>query len=761
MTHLTNSYILISPSKLGFQRDLSTSDSFASERASHSMKTHPTKPVASSNPTKRSRLGSFSLMGISLVMIFSCLATPTFGDIVELLDNNKKVEGNVIDLGGNSIAVIQSHGRRKIHKGDILRVVYSLDKKPQEARTTDLVIRTNGQDLEGKARYTKDSLFLRVEMENGNVVSVPANEVAKVIYSGQNEDEFNPSLLYTQKTEDLITQEFKKLNHAELLIREGAVRRLKAIGYFAVEKVKERIYEIEDQLSPINRETKEQRALLEEKALLQEIYLTQVIRAKVPHKIEKEKPSIYKIILDGDSREKSKLMDWLFTAFPKESVPLARVLLDDSKQDTILRARIIGFFQGLQLNLELLDAYRQSTGKIQLALSIALGKNRILVGVPTLIEALSFEDAIVRKLAFENLKEMTGIDNGYHPHDLPSTRRHAINKWRAWWQTHKDTVLQQAEAILSGKRVDTPQRKEARELWLKANEVMDSDQLKLSESFLKQAILRDPTFINAHVQLAFLYYSSLNRPEEAKKILNSLVTKPLPGVHRESLTWVHYHLGKIAEQEKNDILAQKSYERAFARDASFFRAAIALADVNYRLATRDRKLTIVERKDRLTEVIEYYNMASKIIDEHQDGLELLYQENLPLDGGEYFDLRAHNSRVNSVKSSMRVAKAKAHLGIARVQALLAQRRKAMETLTLGIDILGKDKHQQAKQMKVELRNYLALLFEGQGNFNAAFAEYKKVIRDLDSTNQVAQRGLRRTQRQITRRDTNFSRPYRN
>lgn len=690
-----------------------------------------------------------SLLG--LVAIVTTFASPGYGDTVELLDNTR-VEGQVLDLGGNSIAVTRPHGRRRIHKGEIHRVIYDLDKKPREARGADVVIRVNGPDLEGKARFTKDGRNLRVETPGGNVISLPRDEVIKVIYSGQSESGFQAGLYYTAETDKTIETALEELRADDAEARKEAEVRLKMLGYFSLEKVRERIFEIESTLDPARPEEPDQVALRRELRLLERLRRGQLIRAQVSHQVEREQPGIYKILIDGTTGEKSKLMDWLFTAFPDDAIPLARVLLEDPDQEVTLKARIIGFLQGLQRNFELVEAYRESHGKVQLALAIALGKNRILIGVPTLLEALSFDDLSVRKLAHDHLTTLTGVSHGYDP-AAPSARREAaIQRWEAWWETHRDTVLSQAESILAGNRTVTPQRKDARELWLEASSASRSGDPEKAESLLKQALLRDPTFVNAHVQLAFLYYSTLDRADEARKILEDLVRKPLPGVERESLTWVHYHLGRIAEQEDRPEDAVRSYERALARDEEFFRAAIALADVNYRLATRDRTLSLSERRSRLINVGRRYQTASRIIESHQDSLVLLYQDDLPLDGGDYFDLRAHNLRVRAVKGSLRVAKARTRLGMARVHSLLEQRDQAQEALLDGLDLLGRDEGEQAVAVKVDLRNYLALLYEGQGNHSAAYGEYRKILRDLDPRNPVAQRGLRRTERHLGRRD---------
>jgi hypothetical protein len=54
--------------------------------------------------------------------------------------------------------------------------------------------------------------------------------------------------------------------------------------------------------------------------------------------------------------------------------------------------------------------------------------------VPALIDRLEDKDDVVRLVAFEELRKVTGKTFGYVPWAAPEERAAAVARWRGWWK---------------------------------------------------------------------------------------------------------------------------------------------------------------------------------------------------------------------------------------------------------------------------------------------------------------------------------------
>ncbi len=680
---------------------------------------------------------------LAALLIVALASTATLGDTVELVDGSR-VEGKVVDLGGNAIVVGIRHGRKKILKRDILRISFTADAVERPVLQQDLVIRRDGSDLAGSVRYSQDGRSVIVDLPDGSSVSLRRRDVMKVIFRNEKGRETDDTLVYSKDLEQRIEQTILELESEDASLADRAERRLGAYGIFCIPRIESLLHTSPaDGEAPLGARTRK---------ALEHVLRLHDMKKLVSPRVEAWEPRIYEIFTSGSVDHRQKVVEGLLLPqHVDDALLFLRFLLLDDREDFRVRSHIVGMLQGLQSNTELVQLYRRSSGKLQMVLAIALGRNRVLVGAPTLIEGLSMPDRKVRRQAIRWLTEFTGQNLGFDADDTPSARRQAVAAWNAWWKENNEGVFRQTESLLAGSEVDSDERRRAKELLIQAGAEMEDGRLEDAEHLLREAVRKDPIFLNARIHLAVLLYTSKNDPVGARRVLEELVNRRLPGIAEQSLAWVHYHLGKISEIQTRGDDAITEYQRCLAADPNFYRASMALGELLFLRATRSEVLKSSERKSELRLALEKFAMATSRIERSQEELVLLYREDLPVGELPAVNMREHNSRVVHVRADLRLAQARCLLGVAKVQSLLGDAQKAVRAVATAIEVIEEDPGSQVQTTLLKLREYLALLYENQGRHASAYREYRKILKEIDPQNGVALKGLERTGRKVSRR----------
>lgn len=646
-------------------------------------------------------------------------------DDVQMVDG-KRLQGKVIDLGGNAIVLEKDQRRQRIPKKDIGSLNFSVEKrKPLEQ---DMVIRRTGEIILGRVEVSEDKQSINVHMDNGSVVFLRHRDVARIKLKGEDESEGN-LFVYDETVDKRLRRAIKLLSSSRKEKKAAAEKELLKLGVFAIPRVEKIL--AKDNLRAATR------------GVLRRVHRMHRIKRVTANSLELMEPDIYEIFQGGDASRKQILLQRAFTYHADDSVPLLELLLLDPDEDTDVRAYGVSLLRNLERNRDLLRLFHQSTGQLQMAIAIALGKNRILIGIPSLIDALDMDDREIRNLAVASLRELTGMEHGYHPADVPSSRREGILRWKEWWKEREPLALKQAEAVLAGETFETPERVKARKLLEKAAIALDKQNFDEAEKRLRKAVSLDSRFMPAAIQLAFLLYTHKRELEEARRILteSSNIKNPDGGATR--LTWVHYHLARIHEIEGALEPAINELNRCLVLDPEFFRAHMSLGHLHYETVVRREGLDGDEKFDLLEIALKNFETAINKIESSQSKIMLVDRADLPVDTLPPFDVRKHNRVVLSVKGSLRMDKAYCLMGLAKTLSLLGKRDSAPLRLAEAIDLIEDDDHRAARHLLLKMRNYLAMLYEDLGQFSFAFLEYKRVLRDLDGENPTAREGLRR------------------
>ena len=671
--------------------------------------------------------GSLAVLVFTFLLLLFAGQPALHADVVELVDG-KRLEGKVIDLRNNVIVLEKGQNRQKIFKRDIKALSFTIDAK-KEPPTQDMVIRRTGEVLLGRVEIGENRQDIRVHVENGSVVSLRRKDVARIRLKDDEADD-EELFVYDQVVDDRLKAAYKLLASSRKAKKAAAEEELIKLGIFAIPKVE--------------RTLRKKKLRAATRAVLRRVHRLHRIKCLTPSVVERLEPDVYEILGKGDADKKQIVLQKAFTHYPDESSDLLQFLLLDADEDPAVRGYGVSLLRNSQRNQDLLRAYHKSSGQLQLAIAIALGRNRILVGVPTLIDALDMDDREIRELAIDNLREVCGTKHGYHSSDVPSSRREAIARWRRWWKERESVVKKQAEAVLAGRSFDTPERIQARKILNKAAIAQDKGKVDEVEELLRRSSRVDVHFVEPALQLAVLLYTQKNENEEARRILEELSSTKSSEVHGH-LAWVHYHLGRIHEIDGKLEQSIVELNRCVVLDKSFFRARMALGQVRYKTIVLRDGLSDNEKYEILRRALDDYQVAVQSVEDAQARISLVDRVDLPVDTLPPFDVREHNRVVLSVKARLRLDKAHCLMGIAKTLSLLGKQEGAVVRLAEAVDLIQEDDHRAARRLLLDTRNYLGMLYENLGQYSYAFLEYKRVLRDLNAEDPTARDGLRRVQ----------------
>jgi tetratricopeptide (TPR) repeat protein len=672
-----------------------------------------------------SRLRSLPRLLASIGLV-ALIAGPAAADVVVRTDG-MEVKGRVVDLGGSSIEVqTRGGGSRKIRLGEIRSATFDAGEAAG-ASGQDVVFRKNGTEVAGDV--TRDEKFVHVTGPDGAKVSIPLADVARIVM--RDEERGGGVGLYSEKTEADIKAAIAKVQAGGEGIAE-AEETLKSLGIFAIFPVRDAA-----------KKAKAGSPAAEALARVERLYRIK----EITDEALEELPDYYRILSSGNADEKRDILTVMFTRHVTESVPIAKFLILEPREDYRVRAFAVALLGQHGLNRDLVSVYNDPAGgQVQLAAALALAKNRLLLGAESLIQGLELERPELRELSFKALRDAAGKDFGYGVHDTPAARKEAIARWRKWWAENRSSIQKQGTDILAGRDrpEDTAERKKATKLWGDGCLAMERSRYVEAEASLRAAGKADPTFHKARVSLGVLLCLHRGKGPEGQKLLRDVLDRPPGDMDQGELPWIHHYLGHAFEMAGELDKAQFEYGEALRIDPRFFRANLALGDLKFRWAISGSVPAGVSRKKLLADAEVQYRAAIGLIEESSNSIDVLALEDLPPESQPAFQRQEHNQGVVALKAGLRLLKADAYFGIGKIRSLLDDRPRAIENVGSGIETLGDDRDGGARERLVEMHNYRAFLQEEEGRYEEAIEDYRAVTRtDLDPRNAAALEGIRR------------------
>ena len=381
--------------------------------------------------------------------LFSALAVASPSPAADAQDDRVRLRdgtlvlGVLVERGGATLELVVPGGSKVLLRGDIADVEFSADREAQGRVEKDAVVRDDGHRIVGKVEVLAGGQQVRVTQESGSRVTLPRRRVVKILRKG---DALRTGeRIHTVETAKAVRENLDRL-------RQGGAGAAKAesflttSGIFAIQQIRAELARPAEPTA----EAKAARAAFER---IERLYRLKEI---VSPEIERYESDVFKILSSGTVKEQRDLLLFIYYRFVEDSVPIAKFLVFDTKTNQEIRGYGIDFLRRMQKNRELLDVFHRSVGRVQLAAAIALGKNKIYVGVPTLIEALELKESGVRTLAVTFLREFSGLSFRFRPDGAPEARRQAVNRWREWWRKNAENYEQIAKKILAGEGGERP-----------------------------------------------------------------------------------------------------------------------------------------------------------------------------------------------------------------------------------------------------------------------------------------------------------------
>lgn len=649
------------------------------------------------------------------------------GDIVTLNDG-RRYTGQLIELGGNAIELVVAGGAsRKILKGDIREVAFDSTRRRTTVHETDSIVIKGGHRISGKVELLESGQKVRVTLQKGGTAEFKRGDV-RIIRRGEKE-ELDTSV-FTVELNAAIQEAMSGLQGSEG-DREESVKFLSSAGIFAIQRVR---------AASLKAPTGSM-----ELVALQHIARLYGLKESVSTEIEASEGRVYEILSSGSLDEKRDLLSFVFPRFVEDSVPLAVCLATGSNDDPAVRAWSIDFLRRMQKNRELLDIYKKNSGQTQLASAVALGKNRILIGIPTLIEALEMDSLKMRELAVENLREWTGKNFRFRADGAPHSREEAVAQWWAWWQEEDESVVTVSKNVLYQKDVDSPHRRAAMDLWVEAGAEVESERYQEAEKLLREALDLDAFFFPPYLALSVLLYGHLDRPEEATKLLLELKTRQMVEVEQLDRQWICLHLGHGFRLSGKLEKALESYLECRALATENLQCLFSLVDVAFTLATSAEGSSPELRKERLQLSLRSCREAMGVMDKLNENLGTLRAEAVALIGDLPFARREYNRSVFKLRRTYRQKKLELSFQAAKILSIQGDKKAAMLTLrqlVKEIQIL----EGEFTDLEAQARCYLALLYEEAGRSLLALKEFRTVLKNLDSEHVESVRGIKRLRR---------------
>ncbi len=652
-------------------------------------------------------------------------------DHLELKDGTE-VKGIVREFGACHLQLEIAGGSRMIRRRDVSGIRVAKDRPASSLATTDAVIRADGHRIEGEIQALSGGQLVRVTLKGGSRVTLPRSQVAKIIRKGDAIE--TDTHVYTKELGGRIAEAIERLSSStEPAARlPGADEKLLLeCGIFAIEPVRVALQKKND-VTTSGRDAF---------ARVDRVYRYKELTEPAIEDYDKD---VAAILTYGDASAKENLLFFLFSRFVGESVPLALALVEEPRESVEIRAYGIDFLRRMQRNRELLDLYSRTTGRVQLATAIALGRNQILLGIPTLIEALELDDEGVRTLAVRSLREFSAKTFRFRPDGAPEARRKAVAAWREWWESRRTDVEALARKVIEDGALETPERRRARELWQRAELARGKGDGAFALSLLQKSLTFDPKFFRAQISIAALHLTDLADPAMANVLLEKLEQQKRPDLAPEDRFWIYFYLGHARATLGDEHGALEAYGECVLQDPNRLDGLDRLAETAFRVATTAPDLSPGERRKLLATALETYEQLRDAAVAAEGRLVTFDISDLPSESTLLMDRRLYNRTVLDFRRKYRLDRFRSVLAIGRIRSLRGEQDRAIETLEASVGALRDYRDvEELRPVEIKIRNLLGTLYEGAGDNAGALRQYRFVQSRLDRSDAQSRQGLRR------------------
>ncbi len=559
-----------------------------------------------------------------------------------VLYNGDAIEGRVYDLGNQYLELHRSLGSTRLAKSEVESWTLVIDREAEGAPPGILIVLRGGHEIGGDVRFLPETLEWVVRLGAGEA-RYPEKEVIRTIPpSGVCSDgKFTPRVGFL----DRIREAVESVRSESVLAQEEGKTFVEAAGFFGLRELERSLAE-----SGMN-ET------------LARLELRERFRVVLPAGIEVSFPKLLDQLSDGQSDTRVPVLQEALVEQGSDLYPLLGLLLLDPRQPVEVRSFSIDVLGRMHRIRELLEAFRTSKGRAQLALAIALGDNGVYIGIPTLIEALSIDASTgehgskgsksARELALQRLHEYSGENFGFDPETSPEQQAAAIDRWRTWWNENRPAVEDSLrQNLVEG--TESPRRRRAADLWRRGMMARARGQNESAEQFFAQAREADPTSMAPLVSLGIIAYDYRQDLQGGIDFFRQALSRPSAEGEEPLRRLCYFHLGRIYQEARDYEMARKSLVKAVEIDPSFSGGWYELGRVQYQQALLISGEDPGRRREALVDARSTFEDGIRAIEGARERQTILDTNALPYDDDLPFSTREHNRSLREIREQLRV-----------------------------------------------------------------------------------------------------------
>lgn len=322
-------------------------------------------------------------------------------------------------------------------------------------------------------------------------------------------------------------------------------------------------------------------------SLIREILGIGRVKKLVTSEMEEKIRNIYSRLASSSASIRLGVLQEIVLYAPKSIRPILTYFINKEDETPTIKAYCITQLGILGEIKELTKIYEDSDGQLKFVAAMALGDNGSFIGIPTLMDALAFDDLKIRKIAIDKLKEYTGEFQGYFADEPLPKRQQALLRWREWWKQNAAKYVGPSIKILMGGKVSLKDKKEGLFLWKQGREQMekglytlekDTKSLLLDRAIynFEKSLRLYPSFVSARFNLAKLLYQEKKDYDKALNHLKSIVTRYRREAGEMGQKLAYYHMGTIYSIQGKWDQAVFRYQRALTLDPHFIDGHIGL-----------------------------------------------------------------------------------------------------------------------------------------------------------------------------------------
>jgi len=499
-----------------------------------------------------------------------------------VLKDGAEIKGRIVDPGGPTIRVEQKLGAISILKSQIKELKLN-EKRMSDSADEDVIHLKTGEELRGKVTSSEDGKELVIEVTKEgqeHKVKLPRGDVLKIEWAKDKKERLEKQI---ESIEDpftsVVNEMIDVLSSEDPAARRDAGEKLKGLGIFALDYMKERLPSLDEPGA----------------SRIREILRIAEIKSFVsPETAKALKKNVYEELVSSGTEEKQILLRQIILLEDDGASQLLMHIAKQKEEEVEVRNFCLHSLASADRNYELLKLMSEAEkndGWLRLASALHLADNGIYAGAPHLISALRMRDPGMRWVAVEKLRKASGRNFGFDPKGTEAEREQAVKKWETWWEENSAEVLRHSAKQMSSKPISDDDKGFSELYQKRGHNSWDKGKREEARENFRKALELDPSNLSARLALAILLYSEFKENKEARReirlVLKRYGKEASPVIQKLG----YYHTALLDLSDGDWASALHNLQVAIGLDGNFTDGYIALGRTYYLQAVNDKTIS--------------------------------------------------------------------------------------------------------------------------------------------------------------------------